>query len=120
MKSNLLHINLDKSCYIDFKPINEKDNNENEAPNIIKGNKKRKKVNSIEKSKISFISLNGIPLKEVIDTKFLRVTIDNKLSWEIYCSNSRKKLKSATGLLARIRHNIPQENYKCLYFICSI
>ena len=27
-----------------------------------------------------------------------------------------KKLKSAAGILAHIRHNIPPENYKTLYF----
>ena len=79
-----------------------------------KESKKTKKVNSIPET--CFISLCGIPLKEVTETKFLGVTIDNKLSWERHCNNLHKKLKSATGLLARIRHNIPPENYKSLYY----
>ena len=56
----------------------------------------------------------------MIDIKFV-VTIDNKLSWEIHRSNLNKKLKSATGLLARIHHNIPfgNANEWLVIFLCN-
>ena len=113
MKSNLLHINLEKSCYVHFKPINRKEKGPDELQT---GKNKKLPKNCKESIKTNFISLCGTPLKEVTETKFLGVTIDNKLSWESHCHNLHKKLKSATGMLARIRHNIPQENYKSLYF----
>ena len=57
-----------------------------------------------------------MPLKEEIETKFIGVTIDNELTWQSHIDNVYKKLKSAAGMLAHIRHNIPPENYKTLYF----
>ena len=65
---------------------------------------------------LNFIKICGMPLKEEIETKFLGFTIDNELTWQSHIDNVYKKLKSAAGMLAHIRHNIPPENYKTLYF----
>ena len=101
MKSNLLHINIEKSCFIHFMPKSVKNKNDNED----------------EASDDSlFINLCGMPLKEETETKFLGVTIDNELTWQSHIANLHKKLKSAAGMLARIRHDIPPENFKTLYF----
>ena len=62
------------------------------------------------------IQINGHTIKEVDQMKFLGITIDNNLTWLPHVENLHKKLKSATGILRRIRHNIPKENYKSLYF----
>lgn len=99
MKSNLLHINIEKSCYVHFMPkyLRNKDNNDADDDSY-------------------FISLCGTPLKEETETKYLGVTIDNELTWHSHIDNLHKKLKSAAGMLAHIRHNIPPENYKTLYF----
>ena len=78
---------------------------------------KNKNDNEDEASDDSlFINLCGMPLKEETETKFLGVTIDNELTWQSHIANLHKKLKSAAGMLARIRHDIPPENFKTLYF----
>ena len=46
----------------------------------------------------------------------LGVTIDNRLSWIPHINDIYKKLKSATGMLYRMRDNIPREHYKPLYY----
>ena len=45
----------------------------------------------------------------------LGVTIDNRLSWIPHINYLHEKLKSATGMLERMRDNIPEEHYKPLY-----
>ena len=104
MKSNLLHINIEKSCNIHFVPRYFRNKNKN----IFDYNESTDDLN--------FIKICGMPLKEEIETKFLGVTIDNELTWQSHIDNVYKKLKTAAGMLAHIRHNIPPENYKTLYF----
>ena len=62
------------------------------------------------------IKIIGQTIKEVDQTKFLGIIIDNNLTWIPHVENLHKKLKSATGTLRRIRHNIPKENYTSLYY----
>ena len=62
------------------------------------------------------IIIDGNVITEVEHTKFLGITIDRDLSWLPHIESLHKKLKSATGILRRIRHNIPKENYKSLYY----
>ena len=102
MKSNLLHINLDKCCYMHFK-----------------GNKKKNQVDydeNQENAEYLNLNLNGYAIPEVESTKFLGVTIDNKLNWLPHTESLYKKLKSACGILKHMKNNIPTEHYKSLYY----
>ena len=69
MKSNLLHINIEKSCYIHFVPRYFRNKNKN----------KNNFDNNESTDDLNFIKICGMPLKEEIETKFLGVTIDNEL-----------------------------------------
>ena len=103
MKSNLLHINLDKCYYMHI------------CPKAVK----TKKYNCIteEHESSSLLDLdNTLNIPELNNVKFLGVTIDNQLSWIPHIDNLHKKLKSATGILKRICNNIPQTHYKFLYY----
>ena len=59
--------------------------------------------------------LNGQPVKKVSETKFLGVTIDDKLSWGPHIRNLVNKLRSCTARICRIRHCIPKELHKEIY-----
>ena len=102
MKSNLLHINLDKCCYIHFSPLFRQISEESNVPN----NNNNESVN---------VTLDGHVIKEVKQTKFLGVIIDNKLSWLPHISYLENKLKVALGAIKRIRQHIPDKNIKSIY-----
>ena len=99
MKSNLLHINIGKCCFMHFEPT-KKQLNEPVNDNI----------------DIAKVKIDEHIIPEVTQTKFLGVIIDKHLTWIPHIENLYKKLKSTTAILGRIRHNIPHENYKALYY----
>ena len=93
MHVNKLHINMEKCCFIHFKP----GNNENAVTAEFD------------------VNIGDKIIKQVSETKFLGITIDNKLSWDTHINKLSKKLSCATGILNRIKDNIPSELHKNLY-----
>ena len=104
MKCNLLHINMSKCCYIHFKPASEYDDT---------CARTRPFANLLDESRSIFI--NGKVITKVKDTKFLGVVIDSKLNWIAHMQYIRKKLRSMTGAICRIRKSIPAELYLKIY-----
>ena len=100
MQSNLLHINLKKCCFIHFEPKTRKQNLESSHDSNHDQN---------------LILINNHVIKEVTEAKFLGVTIDSKLSWIPHINNLHKKLKSASGIICKIRQYIPKAQYKSIY-----
>ena len=96
MKSNLLHINIKKCCYIHFKLPRAKNDDLNEDENL-------------------FLTINNVVIKQVKETKFLGVIIDEKLKWDAHTVALNSKLKCEVGKLCRIRHVIPKQHHKELY-----
>ena len=94
MLLNRLHINMSKCCFIDFKPC-EDGEPENDKYTIKIGNLK---------------------IKHVKETKFLGVTMDENLNWNAHLKNLSKKLSCSTGILNSIKDNIPVELYKDMYY----
>ena len=105
MKCNLLHINMEKCCYMHFQPnkLSESNNCSRTIPIVSN--------NHVSKA----IYINGQKLKEVSETKFLGVIIDNKLDWTSHIHELNKKLRSAAALISKIRHWIPEEHYLKIY-----
>ena len=103
MKSNLLHINLGKCCYIHFEPPQT-------YRARTRGTCARTRSYNKRKADCPKIKIDGQTIKEVTSTKFLGLIIDNKLSWVPHIDMLYKKLKSATGILNRIMKCIPEEN----------
>ena len=48
--------------------------------------------------------------------KYLGLTINEQLDWDLYFSQLKKKLNRGIGLLAKIRHFTPKHLLKTLYF----
>ena len=98
MKSNLLHINLDKSYYMHFPP-------------------KAKAYTGLTEHSIldTSIYIGQVKIKEVKEIKFLGVTIDNKLSWDTHITYLAKKLRAMVAVINRISSYIQPKNYKTLY-----
>ena len=93
MMTNMLHINMSKSCFIDFK--SEK--------------------NSPLPNKELKVLIQNIEIKRVTAAKFLGVTIDENLNWNSHLKKLYKKLSCCTGILNTIKDNIPDDLHKSLY-----
>ena len=104
MKDNLLHINMDKCCFMHFKPTTDLDTTCARA---------RPFAHSFDPSRAIFI--NGKKVKKVVSTKFLGVFLDEKLDWSAHLTYLTKKLRSVSGAICRIRKSIPVEYYKTIY-----
>ena len=94
--ANKLHVNAKKSCFIEF-------------------HKPRKKPGPQSLAIYNRLYLNGIPLHKVCDTKFFGVTIDEGLTFNTHREKLIRKLSSCSGMLCRIRDNIPSSIHKTLY-----
>ena len=108
MKSNLLHINMDKCCFIHFEP-------QKELKARMRGTCARTRT-YVRKADSPKIKINGEAIKEVTSAKFLGVIIDKDMTWLPHIDMLYKKLKSATGILNRLTKFIPENNYKSLYY----
>ena len=62
------------------------------------------------------LNINNIPLIEKQNTKYLGVIIDNKLDWKTHIQAVNTKLSKGIGLLSRIRHYVPKNVLKSLYY----
>jgi len=94
MKSNLLHINAKKCCYMYFPPSKTHDNND---------------------QNIHYLKLEDTVLSQVNETKFLGVIIDDKLNWTPHISKLNSKLRSTCGRIYRIKNSLPDKLYKQIY-----
>ena len=106
MKYNLLHINMEKCCFMYFQPkaFSESENCSRTVPFV--GN------NHVSKA----IYINGQKLKEVSNTKILGVILDNELDWSCHIHELNKKLISAAAaLLSKVKYWIPKEHYLKIY-----
>ena len=97
MYANKLHINMKKSCYMHFKP---KGGHSNQPNGIIS---------------TTPVKINDYEIKEVDETKFLGVIIDNNLSWQPHLDSLAKKLRCCSGQLNRIKKYLPVSLHKSLY-----
>ena len=101
MKSNQLHINVGKSCYIHFKPTLDR----------VKQTCARIRCFDTNLN----IKLNGTKLSKVKSTKFLGVVIDDQLTWEPQVEYLKPKLISSIVTIKRIKPFIPNTEYKKIY-----
>ena len=96
MRHNKLHINMGKCCFIHFEPSSYKKEETNEVSLKLK--------------------INEHCLKKVTSTKFLGVTIDNKLSWHPHIKELKRKMNFAISTLSRIKSCVPENLHKDLYY----
>ena len=91
MVLNKLHINLDKSCFMNFSK--SCDDDIDYQPILIGSNE----------------------IKQVTEIKFLGIKIDENLSWDAHIKCLSKKLASCTGSINQIAKSIPDNLYRDLY-----
>ena len=74
MYANKLHINMKKTCFMHFRP---------------KGPSFKPNLNQLD---LPPVKIHDYEIKEVTETKFLGVTIDNELSWVPHLASLAKKI----------------------------
>ena len=84
---NLLHINIDKSCFMYFPP-NRKSLHTIEVHKKSKKDSRMHKQREIQKTGLS-MSIASEPIKEVTEAKFLGVWFDPMLIWNVHIRNIR-------------------------------
>ena len=89
---NRLSLNIDKTNYIIFQSKNA----------------------NITETGIK-ISINNKPIKQVNETKFLGVFIDNKLDWKTHIANKSNQIVKVVSILARLKHTISTTVLKTIY-----
>ena len=115
MTCNLLHINLDKSCFMHFphktsslnghiKQSSESDYSDSYEYDIAESPK---------------LSIGDTNISMVDEVKFLGVTFDRKLSWNAQTEALYKRLKCAIAISKRIKPYITNENQK-QYILLSL
>ena len=102
MTLNLLHINLDKSVYMHFRPSYNTKERLTCARTRPYGAESRVKIAEHK-------------LKKVDKVRFLGIIIDDKLTWESHIEYLEKKLNLTIMMLKRITKFIPKSEYMKLY-----
>src|SRR6218665_3916859 len=51
--------------------------------------------------------INGVPITQVITTKFLGVYVDQHLTWKEHIKNIANKIAKNVGIIARSSHLLP-------------
>ena len=92
LTANKLTLNVDKSNFLIFKPKNASNN-----------------LSQIK------LEINGELLKEKTESKYLGITIDNKLTFSKHISDIHKKIVKGNCLLAKLRHYLPKKLLKNIY-----
>jgi hypothetical protein len=64
----------------------------------------------------SNVKISDVNIDEVYHTKFLGVTIDNKLSWKNHITYIKSKISKGLGILYRARRFLDNKSLKTLYY----
>ena len=111
MMCNMLHINLDKSCFMHF-PCNE--------TNVRKDTNTMTESSNDNSSYVNDNNTRTLPIgderiPEVDSIKFLGVTFDRGLTWGKHTENLCKHIKCALAVIKHIKHCVTEQNFKTLY-----
>ena len=102
MVLNLLHINLNKSVYMHFRP------NYNIQERLTCARIRQYDYENV-------VKITEHKLKKVDKVRFLGIMIDEKLSWEPHIEHLVSKLNMKIVMLKRITKFIPKSEYRKLY-----
>ena len=113
MTCNLLHINLEKSCFMHFP-----NKTSNMTDGINKQSSETENSDSCEDdiAERPHLLIGDTEISMVNEVKFLGVTFDRKLSWNAHTDGVYKRLKWAIAIIKRVKPYIANENFKTIYF----
>lgn len=92
LASNQLKVNVSKTKFIIFRPINK------------------------ASDPMFSLCINGMPLEQVYEIKFLGVWFHENLSWNTHVCNLTKQLSKVIGAISRIRRVLPRWLMRNIYY----
>ena len=113
MLFNLLHINLDKSCFMYFPPKRKflKVTHVDKKSSL----ERCKDASTIIEKTNAQIHIGENAVKEVTEVRFLGVIFDPLLDWSAHIHYLKKKLRTSFAIIKRKSSYIPTANYKRIY-----
>ena len=102
MSTNLLHINMEKSVHMHFRPN-------------LNANERKTCARIQEYGSENVIKIGSQKFKKVDKVKFLGVIIDDMLNWEPHIDHITQKLNSSIVMIKRIIKFIPKSEYIKIY-----
>ena len=102
MLMNQLHINMEKSVHMHFRPN-------------LNASERQTCARTREYKNENFLKLGSQKLKKVNKVKFLGVIIDENLNWEGHVEHLTQKLNSSIVMIKRIIKFIPNSEYMKIY-----
>ena len=117
MPSNILHINLDKCCYMWFKYKNVKSClcTTNKCPFDNSKNKSSHKNSQQYCNNEPSIYIGSTKITFETEVRYLGVILGSKLLWNAHIKLLVKKLKTSIATIKRITANIPKGCLKSVY-----
>ena len=67
-------------------------------------------------TKSFIININGNDIQQSNSIKYLGITLDNKLKWDIHIANLKKSLSRVVGMTYKLRHFVSLNTLRLLYF----
>ena len=90
-QANKLSLNVDKTNFVIFHPVNS------------------------QKPQLNLF-LNGVKIRESSTVKFLGVLLDQHLNWKSHIDNVCSKVARIVGIFHKIKFSVPQNILKSLYY----
>ena len=114
MSCNLLHIYLDKSCFMYFPPNRKFLTANHPCKKTVSKSNKLQVKRRIQTTGLS-ISIASSQIKEVTEAKFLGVWFEPMLTWNVHIKTIRNKLMCSIAIIKRILPFISKSNHKNIY-----
>ena len=61
------------------------------------------------------VKINAVPINNCSSYKYLGIIFDDDLKWKTHLEHISKKLSQATGIIAKLRNYVSNENLKTIY-----
>jgi hypothetical protein len=68
------------------------------------------------KNKNFNLHINKVKINETDNIKYLGVTLDSKLNWNLHINNIRNKLARTCGIISKLRHYVHSSTLRTVYF----
>ena len=104
-----INIELDKIC--DWLAVNKLSLNASKSNYMIFHHRQKK----LKSTSIPILEMNHTLIKQVNESSFLGLTVNNHMDWNSHITNISNKITKTMGIMNRIKKSIPQQILNLMY-----